>query len=745
MCLTLAEVLRRLYGSRSLGRARKRGGSPQRLLSRLALERLEDRLTPAVHDVTQGTTFATIQAAVDAAVAGDIILADAGIYAENVTVNKSLIIQGAQHGVDARTGRPGAAESILDAATNSGRTLFNITADNVTIDGFTIQNATSVNQFGFGILLGAGTSGADILNNIIQNNIAGLSLANDGAAGQTVIQQNLFLNNNQPGPASGTAIYTDQFNAGGALTNVLIDANAFTGNINAGVVLGSNQAQSQSNITISNNTFTSNGNAVLVGSATGITITRNTMTGSTASQIVIVGDVNGVSITQNFIDNGAGRGVRVLLINTGTNQNITLTSNHIQGNVTAGLDVAAGSYTGLLDARNNWWGSASGPTTPRNPGGTGDAIIDPDNVVIFTPFLGSGVDAEPNTPGFQPTTSTGFSFSFAVSAVDKQVYVQRLDLATRVSSPWTLVAPGQFLSVAVGTYGPAQLPVVFGVGTDNRVYEAKLDASGQLVSGWMLVAPGKFSSIAVGNFGVTNEQPIVFGIGVPAVGQQVYVATFDAQANLVAGWGTFAPGLFLSLTVATYGTGNPEVFGISVDNQAYFARFNVTGAFVDGWTLVAPGQFQSLDAVSTNSGTTELFGIGLNGQAYTAMFGLDGKLLFGWGAANTNQPVNLTQVTAARLANGELVAFGLGADLRAYEATFSATTGAKLTGWTMLSTQLFSELAAGSQTNRTLLYGLGELDDQVYVQLFDAAGIPQVGFGLTAPGTFVDVDVAQQS
>ena len=88
----------------------------------------------------------------------------------------------------------------------------------VTIDGFVVQNATSANQFGFGILLGAGTAGSHILNNIIQNNIAGISLANNSTLNQTVIGHNLIQNNNQAGPISGTGIYSDQFNAGGTLT-----------------------------------------------------------------------------------------------------------------------------------------------------------------------------------------------------------------------------------------------------------------------------------------------------------------------------------------------------------------------------------------------------------------------------------------------------------------------------------------------------------------------------------------------
>src|SRR6516225_265411 len=95
---------------------------------RPVMERLEDRLAPAVHDLTTPGTFPTIQAAVNAANPGDTLLADPGTYNESVTVNKSLIIEGNQHGVDAQTGRPGAIESIVD---NSGGPFY-ITANNVT-------------------------------------------------------------------------------------------------------------------------------------------------------------------------------------------------------------------------------------------------------------------------------------------------------------------------------------------------------------------------------------------------------------------------------------------------------------------------------------------------------------------------------------------------------------------------------------------------------------------------------------
>jgi Right handed beta helix region len=279
----------------------------------------------------------------------------------------------------------------------------------VTIDGFTVQGATNANVFGFGILLGAGTSGSQVLNNIIQNNIAGLSLSNNPAGNPALIQHNLFQNNNQPGPISGTAIYTDQFNAGGKVANVTIDSNSFLNNQNTAVLIGpTNATQGAANITISNNVMTGDGNAVLLFNTTNGVVTGNTITGSTGSQVVIGGGDNGVQITQNFIQNGATRGIRIGDFGGGsTNSNVTIHDNSISGNPTAGIEIdsAAGAYTGTLDATQNYFGSPSGPTTPNNPGGTGDKIIDPNNQATFSPFLTSGVDSQPNTPGFQPAAN----------------------------------------------------------------------------------------------------------------------------------------------------------------------------------------------------------------------------------------------------------------------------------------------------------------------------------------------------
>src|SRR5207253_1308661 len=153
----------------------------------------------------------TIEDAVNAAAPGDIILVCAGTYPELpsgvlLTVNKTLTLLGAQNTVDARG--PRGLESVITAVRGTS-----IGASNVIIDGFTVENSIATAFTGYGIWLNPGISGTQILNNIIQDNIVGIGLANSGVS-QGLIQHNLIQNNNVPGPASGTGIYTDQFVGG---------------------------------------------------------------------------------------------------------------------------------------------------------------------------------------------------------------------------------------------------------------------------------------------------------------------------------------------------------------------------------------------------------------------------------------------------------------------------------------------------------------------------------------------------
>ncbi|MEO1190176.1 MAG: hypothetical protein AAFY02_00325 [Pseudomonadota bacterium] len=84
-----------------------------------------------------GNGFATIQAAVDAATAGDTILVLEGSYTETVIVDKQVTIQGAQAGVDGSDPGRGSGESSVVGA-------IWIQANGVTLDGLRIEDGATV-------------------------------------------------------------------------------------------------------------------------------------------------------------------------------------------------------------------------------------------------------------------------------------------------------------------------------------------------------------------------------------------------------------------------------------------------------------------------------------------------------------------------------------------------------------------------------------------------------------------------
>jgi hypothetical protein len=353
--------------------------------------------------------YPTISAAVAVASAGDTIKVCQGTYDELVNVNKQLTLLGAQSGVDARSGsRTGlpATESVVNGLL--GSTSFYVTTNDVIIDGFTVQGNTQDNLFGAGIVLGGGTAGAHVLNNIVQNNIAGLFLANNSATDQAVIQHNLFRNNTNPGAAGGTGIYSDQFVGGGAVNNVLIDSNDFVITNNSPDTWGigisnTDAAHPFTNLNIQNNKFASaspSSRGMYFFSTHSSSIKGNLISNKTNYAIGFFGDDVGITIQCDTIQND-GKGVWVADSFGGPNSNISLTDNNIAGNTTAGLEVDTGLYLGgpgSLNAQKNWWGSATGPTILSNPGGSGDIIIDPDGVVNYRPFLTSAQGLPCPTP-----------------------------------------------------------------------------------------------------------------------------------------------------------------------------------------------------------------------------------------------------------------------------------------------------------------------------------------------------------
>ena len=246
---------------------------------------------------------------------------------------------------------------------------------------------------GYGIWLNPGISGTTISNNIVQNNIVGIGLANKGA--QAVISHNLIQNNNVPGSASGTGIYTDQYVGGSKVENVLIGENAFIGHDDAGIdVSNTDPGGGVFDVTVSNNTFDANGRAFVLFNTHNWSIYSNTISGNTfaASAAIRLFDNNSnLSITFNDLINGLGHAIRISFSGSvgGPSQRIVINENNIGVVGPAsfagdGLLVSPGSYVGTVNAECNWWGSPTGPVNPSNPTGTGEEVV---GNADFTPWL----------------------------------------------------------------------------------------------------------------------------------------------------------------------------------------------------------------------------------------------------------------------------------------------------------------------------------------------------------------------
>ncbi|MCK4734171.1 MAG: right-handed parallel beta-helix repeat-containing protein, partial [Methanophagales archaeon] len=165
--------------------------------------------------------YPTIEAAVDAARAGNTIIVGDGIYTENVKVNKSLTIK-------STSGNP--ADTIVLAA-DPDADVFSVTADYVTISGFTVGGA--VEHTDAGIYLD-NASYSYISDNTISNNSFGIYLrdsSNNSIVSNTVSSNNydgicLYYHNNDNNIRNNTVLNnSDGISLYGSDSNNILDNN----------------------------------------------------------------------------------------------------------------------------------------------------------------------------------------------------------------------------------------------------------------------------------------------------------------------------------------------------------------------------------------------------------------------------------------------------------------------------------------------------------------------------------------
>lgn len=320
-------------------------------------------------------TFTSIQAAVNAAGAGDTIQVCAGIYNEDVNIPvglTGLTLNGAQAGIPV-LGRT--AGSPTESTINGEVT---VRATNVRIDGFSITHTEAA--FGvFAIVVKGGADGAVIINNIMDT-IVNTTIGNSTA-------QAIYLENDggTDGP-DNVSILDNRMNnilSERSTKGVLIGVNGGTnpsvntliqGNVIQNVtslargaygVSVANSTLAVTGLEIRNNNFNnlnSGGwiHAVgLEGNTPGVIVEGNdfsTFVNSTLDNIGVFFELNPSFATAEVHDN---------------NFNLTTASFGIA--LHPALVISHGS-SGSVDGTCNWWNSPTGPTAASNPGGTGTKV-----------------------------------------------------------------------------------------------------------------------------------------------------------------------------------------------------------------------------------------------------------------------------------------------------------------------------------------------------------------------------------
>jgi uncharacterized repeat protein (TIGR02543 family) len=389
-------------------------------------------VSPAGNDsyacLSPATACQTISAAIGKASSGDKINVAAGTYTEagQIVINKNLSIVGATPTsvvimTDSDTGTT--ADSKGWFLVNAGMT-FNLAK--VTLDGSGHKIYQAIRYNGSGSIDNVRFANIAFEPGGPQYNGAGVRI---GSSGNVDVTNSTFSNMGRVGVLAegGTGTFSGNVYTGKGAGDWL--DYAYDIEYGSNVTLTNNQISHNRGVDSSDGS-TSAAISVWDDAATQVTMNGNTLTDNTAGiGIAIASGASDPVVTVcsgNVFSNGD---VGVDIQNAGAtgSPTVTIAGSTISGNIT-GINVLVGmsvsnmsvhtssifgntsfgvnnAGTGVLDATNNWWGSATGP----NPPGSGDAVSG--NVTVSpwaaSPNYSVTYNGNGSTGGSVPTDCSG--------------------------------------------------------------------------------------------------------------------------------------------------------------------------------------------------------------------------------------------------------------------------------------------------------------------------------------------------
>jgi len=348
--------------------------------------------------------YRSIQEAVDAANAGDVVRVCPDVYDERVTVNKPLTVRGDADSVEAldcfAATRPAVDPTqqviVTAGADNPTVPMFDLQAGNIDLQGFVFMGPGQ-NPVGpfvqHAVRTAADHSGYRVHHNLIMDNTVGIFTRTNGlqpsSFDHNCLRENRWGTSNDlltppfddgiVEPLINTRIHHNftfqtrnvAFEVLDGSDHVTLDHNASNGDGFGYLFIGTSETSAfantmrvgatgitaaasginlpNSSLLIRDNTVTggTTGIGINPGTLNGSTISQNTISGLTGQGIVLTANNNGNTVSANIVKDNGTNGIR-LAGNSGN----TVTGNTVQGNVGDGI-LLSGPINTPTGATNN--------------------------------------------------------------------------------------------------------------------------------------------------------------------------------------------------------------------------------------------------------------------------------------------------------------------------------------------------------------------------------------------------------